>query len=90
MVRIQLHLTEAQDRQLRALARKRGLTRAELIRRGVERVLHEDDSPHDPLLELLGAAGGAVAPDISERHDEVLYRAEEPRLLRAAEKEPGE
>lgn len=87
MVRIQLHLTEQQDRKLRAMARRVGLTRAELIRRGVELLLREDHGRDDALLELAGAAGPAIAPDLSERHDEVLYRPEELSLPMAAQ--PG-
>lgn len=90
MVRIQLHLTEAQDRRLRALARRRGITRAELIRRGIDLALEEDVRGHDALLDLVGAAGPAVSPDVSERHDDILYRqdSERPVVLKTAEKEP--
>lgn len=91
MVRIQLHLTDEQDVRLRALARKRGVTRAELIRRGIDHVLQEEDlGGHDPLLDLVGSAGVAIAPDLSERHDDVLYRQDDPPgvSLRAAERDP--
>jgi hypothetical protein len=90
MVRIQLHMTAEQDRQLRTLAERRGLTRAELIRRGIDLVLAEDREGHDALLELVGAAGTASRDDVSEHHDEVLYGSGESLtvpLPRAAE--PG-
>jgi hypothetical protein len=77
MVRMQLHLTESQDRRLRAMARKTGLSRAELIRRGIEQLLG-DQSAGDPLLDLMGAAGPGPRSDAAEAHDEVLYRPEEP------------
>lgn len=73
MVRIQLHLTERQDRRLKALAKARHLSRAELIRRGIELVLQEESPEADPLLELIGTAGPAGRSDVSERHDDVLY-----------------
>jgi hypothetical protein len=73
MVRIQLHLTERQDRLLRARARRCGATRADLIRRGIDRLLDEPDGTADPLLELIGAAGKAGRSDSSERHDEIIY-----------------
>ncbi|MBI4701023.1 MAG: CopG family transcriptional regulator [Deltaproteobacteria bacterium] len=76
MIRIQLHLSEAQDRQLRRLARRTGSNRAELIRRGVDLLLRTDTSVPDPLLALVGAAGPAGRPDVSERHDELLYAAD--------------
>jgi hypothetical protein len=91
MVRIQLHLTAEQDRALRALARRRGITRAELIRRGIDRILSEDEGSHDALLDLVGAAGEAVAPDLSDRHDDVLYRQDDVRWTtspRVAESDP--
>lgn len=90
MVRIQLHLTEEQDRRLRSLAARRGITRAELIRRGIDLALDEEASGRDALLELVGAAGTAVAPDLSERHDDILYRIEPAPLLKVAERGPNE
>jgi hypothetical protein len=74
MVRIQVHLTEEQDRRLRGLARRRSSTRAELIRRGIELVLREEESGRDALLDLIGAAGSGPQDDLSERHDEIVYR----------------
>jgi len=89
MVRIQLHLTEEQDRRLRALAERRRTTRAELIRRGIDRVLQDDERGEDALLDLVGAAGSSPRTDLSERHDEVLYDpGHEPPLRIAAEKDP--
>lgn len=88
MVRIQIHLTVEQDQRLRALAARRGVPRAELIRRGIDLALDEDMSGRDPLLDLVGAAGMAVEPDLSERHDDILYRIEPGPLLKAAERGP--
>ena len=73
MIRIQLHLTEQQDRRLRSLARRRGTTRADLIREGIGLVLQGAWSVADPLLELVGAAGPAGRRDGAARHDEVIY-----------------
>jgi Arc/MetJ-type ribon-helix-helix transcriptional regulator len=73
MMRIQLHLEDRQDRQLRALARRQRASRAELIRRAIDRMLQEEQAPQDPLLSLVGAAGPAGRPDVSERHDEIVY-----------------
>jgi hypothetical protein len=73
MLRIQLHLSEAQDQKLRALARKRGTARAELIRRGIDLLLQEETTDTDSLLELVGAAGPAGRSNVSEEHDALLY-----------------
>jgi Arc/MetJ-type ribon-helix-helix transcriptional regulator len=74
MLRIQLHLTEQQDRRLRALARRRGSARADLIRQGIDLLLQKEAGQDDPLLALVGAAGPAGRSDVSERHDDILYR----------------
>jgi hypothetical protein len=74
MVRIQLHVTEDQARRLKALAKRKGCTRAELIRRAIERLLVENYPARDPLLELVAAAGPVGRSDRSIAHDEVLYR----------------
>lgn len=85
MIRIQLHLPDHQDRRLRALARKKARTRAELIRQGIELVLRQDADAIDPLLELIGAAGPAARTDLSERHDDYLHGEAKP-----AHPTPGE
>lgn len=74
MVRLQLHLTDDQDRALRAAAKRRGTTRAALIRRGVDVLLaQERGAQPDPLLDLVGQAGKLGTPRDSERLDELLY-----------------
>ncbi len=85
MVRIQLHLAERHVQRLGALARKRGVTRAQLIRQGIELLLSSEKDEADPLLDLIGAAGPAGRTDLSERHDELLYDASPDRLPAAAE-----
>jgi hypothetical protein len=71
MRRLQLHITEAQDRRLSALARRLGTSRAELIRRGIERVL-ADTTGGSQWLDLIGQAGPARRADGSEQHDRLL------------------
>ena len=73
VIRIQLHLTERQARQLAALAKRQSVRRAELIRRGVDLLLREEASGEEPLLGLVGAAGPIGQRDVAERHDDVLY-----------------
>jgi hypothetical protein len=80
MVRTQIQLTEQQARRLRAEARERGLSLAELIRRYVEKGLSEET--HDPSALYDRAArvvgrfhdrGGAR--DVSGKHDRYLDEA---------------
>ncbi|MHB8874539.1 MAG: ribbon-helix-helix domain-containing protein [Myxococcaceae bacterium] len=85
MIRIQLHLPELQDQRLRKLARRRGVTRAHLIRQGIELVLAGGGEKADPLLDLIAVAGPASRTDLSENHDEVLYGNEPDEVPQAAE-----
>lgn len=59
MTRVQILLTEEQDRRLKALARRLGTSKAKLVREGVEFVLQrrERGGTADPLLDLTGQAG---------------------------------
>jgi hypothetical protein len=77
VVRTQIQLTEHQARRLRAQARERGLSLAELIRRYVDKGL--SDEAHDPagLYERATRVVGRFhdrdgARDVSTRHDHYL------------------
>lgn len=81
MMRKQLYLGEALNRDLRALARRTGDSEAEHVRRALRSYLDaelsatgpEDDAT-DPLLELVGLAGGTDMPtDLARNHDHYLY-----------------
>lgn len=80
MLRTQVQLTEAQHRRLRALARREGVSIAELVRRGVDRLL-DNEAPDRRLLyaraaELVGAlADSDAATDLAARHDDYLDEA---------------
>jgi Arc/MetJ-type ribon-helix-helix transcriptional regulator len=88
MRRIQLHITDQQDRRLRALAKKRRTTRADLIREGIELLLSRD-AEDDPLLSLIGLGGKSGIPDLSERVDEIVYdhREDDSPLPKASERD---
>lgn len=76
MTRVQILLTEEQDRRLEALARRLRTSRASLVREGVETVLQRRQAQSgDPLLELIGQAGRVGRKDISRRHDAYLAEA---------------
>jgi hypothetical protein len=73
MTRVQVLLTEEQDRKLEALARSLRRSKARLVREGVDLLLRRKiPSGSDPLLGLIGQAGKVGRPDISTAHDEYL------------------
>ena len=80
MTRVQILLTEEQDRRLEALARRLRTSKASLVREGVESVLQRRQAAKgDPLLDLIGQAGRVGRKDISRRHDAYLSAAERRR-----------
>lgn len=73
MTRVQILLTEEQDRRLERLARRLRTSKARLVREGVEAVLQRQERPTgDPLLDLVAQAGRVGRSDISRRHDAYL------------------
>jgi hypothetical protein len=80
VTRVQILLTEEQDRRLEALARRLGTSKAALVREGVESVLQRRTAgTGDSLLVLIGQAGRVGRKDISRRHDAYLVAAERKR-----------
>jgi predicted DNA-binding protein len=67
-------LTEAQKRRLNDLARRRGISMAELIRQAVERILEDEDERWRRASSVVGRFRSGSS-DISTRHDD--YLAEE-------------
>ena len=76
MVRTQIQLTEEQRRKLKAASARRGVSIAELIRRGVDEFLsRESDRSTEDLFERARKAAGSFRSgrgDVSVRHDEHL------------------
>ncbi len=80
MTRVQILLSEEQDRRLEALARRLGVSKSTLVREGVESVLQRREAGNgDPLLELVGQAGRIGRKDVSRRHDSHLGEAKRNR-----------
>ncbi len=80
MTRVQVLLTEEQDRRLEELARRLRKSKASLVREGVEYLLQRRErSKRDSLFDLVGQAGRVGQRNISRRHDEVLVAAERRR-----------
>jgi len=74
MHRIQVQLTESQERALRQIARLRGLSISALIREGVDQVTapkqRRNEQARERALRLIGAFSDK--PDVARRHDEYL------------------
>jgi len=79
MVRTQIQITKEQAQALRSLASRLNVSQAELIRRGIDRLLRQDAGAQsaDRRSRALAAAGRYASGqhDVSERHDEHLAKA---------------
>ena len=80
MIRTQIQLTEQQARRLRAQARERGVSLAELIRQCVDTALAEEAPNRMALYDRAARLVGRFpdrrgARDISARHDSYLDKA---------------
>ncbi len=73
MIRTQIQLTEAQARTLKDLSVRRGVSVAELIRQGVERILAESEQAATwrRASALIGRYTD-TAPDVAVDHDRYL------------------
>lgn len=81
---VQVYLDRSDRRLLDDLARRTGLSRAELLRRGIRSVadrLLTERAPGWSLDELIGALGPAadLPEDLAARHDDYLYGPRRPR-----------
>jgi hypothetical protein len=80
MVRTQIQLTEPQARRLRAQARARGVSLAEMIRRCVDKGLAEESPDRASLYANAARVIGRFpdrsgARDVSREHDRYLAKA---------------
>ena len=73
---IQVYLRPDQLAALRALAKRRGVSIAELMRQGADRVLAEVDPSDDPLWDLVGIVDDDGPEDMAEHHDAYLAGAD--------------
>jgi hypothetical protein len=76
---IQVYLKQEQDRALRALAQKLGLSIAELVRRSIDHYLAELPVEEDPALGIVGLGHSGVG-DLAAEHDRYItaFRQERP------------
>ena len=68
---IQIYLEPVQDRALRGLARKEGISLAALIRRTIDHYLAELPVEEDPALQVIGL-GRSGREDMASKHDDYL------------------
>ncbi|MCP9488429.1 MAG: ribbon-helix-helix domain-containing protein [Solirubrobacteraceae bacterium MAG38_C4-C5] len=75
MKRVQVQLTDDQIGELKWLADQRGVSMAELLRRGADEVIRHGGATHRERMERALAAAGSFkggGADVAERHDDYL------------------
>ncbi len=75
MTRVQVLLGDDEDRQLEAIAAKRGESKSSLVRRAVELLLRLEAQDSEPLLALAGQAGRVGSRHGARDHDRLLVAA---------------
>lgn len=70
---IQIYIEPRQDDVLEALSKKRGISKAAIIRESLEKYLKELPVEKDPAMGLIGL-GSSGKGDLSARHDRYLTR----------------
>lgn len=70
---IQIYIDVGQDTLLDALSRRRGISKAAIIRESIEKMLREIPVEEDPAMELMGM-GGSGKGDMAEQHDRYLMK----------------
>ncbi len=70
---IQIYLEPGQDNLLEILSKKRGVSKAAIIRDGIEKILRELPVEEDPAMGLVGL-GSSGKGDLSEKHDRYIAK----------------
>ena len=68
---IQIYIEPEQDTMLHILAEQKGVSKAAIIRDGIERLIAELPVEDDPAMGLIGI-GKSGRRDLSEKHDKYL------------------
>jgi Arc/MetJ-type ribon-helix-helix transcriptional regulator len=82
MTRVQILLGDNEDRELEAIAARRGESKSSLVRRAVELLLRLEAQDREPLLALAGQAGRAGIRHGARDHDRLLAAAAQRRTAR--------
>lgn len=70
---IQIYLEPQQDNVLKVLSKKRGLSKAEIIRKSLEKFFRDLPLEEDPAMGLIGL-GSSKKRDLSVQHDKYIAR----------------
>jgi hypothetical protein len=70
---MQIHFRPAQVETARAVASRRGVSFAELVRQALDNFLAETPVEEDPLWNIIGSFDSGLG-DLAEKHDEYLAR----------------
>jgi hypothetical protein len=68
---IQIYIEPRQDNLLEAMSKKKGISKAAIIREGIEKFLKELPAEDDPAMGLMGL-GNSGKGDLSDKHDKYL------------------
>jgi hypothetical protein len=71
---LQVYLRQDQYRALRHMAKEQNVAIADLVRRGIDRVIADNLPEHDSLLNLIGIGNSGIH-DLSENHDKYIIEA---------------
>ena len=72
MKRIQIYLENDLDKNLATLAAKRGVSKAQLLRDGARRLLHDELPGEEDTIMSIVALGHSRSARVSEEHDKYL------------------
>ena len=75
---IQIYIEPQQDYVLGNLARQRGISKAEIIRKSLDKYLREIPLEEDPGMGLIGL-GKSGQRDLSDHHDQYLAKYARPK-----------
>jgi hypothetical protein len=70
---IQIYIEPQQDSAIAHLAKRKGVSKAEIIRESLERYLRQIPLEDDPAMGIVGL-GKSGRKDLSERHDDYVAR----------------
>jgi predicted transcriptional regulator len=82
MTRVQILLSEDEDRRLKQLSEARGESKSSLVRRALGIFFGLESEEREPLLALVGQAGRAGTRQAARHHDRLLVEAQRKRAAR--------
>lgn len=74
---IQIYIDRRQDNVLKVLSKKRGVSKAKIIRESLDKFLNSLPLDDDPAMDIIGL-GSSGKGDLSTKHDKYLVRHTNP------------